>query len=154
MPTATVHVKFKDAPGQGKKNWKIKAADNNLYFLKPELADKVMIGGEYTFEYKTNAFNGQNFNMVDAVTASHPSSASPGSPHEAPSGGQHNSQKVAREIFFTTVWKEMIRSGMIKKEDLRTDVAQPIANFWLHLWDSTIGNPQPYAADMDERIPF
>ena len=150
MPTATVHVKFKDAPGQGKKNWKIKAADNNLYFLKPELADKVMIGGEYTFEYKTNAFNGQNFNMVDTVTAAVPSQTAP---QAAQSFGGAKNKEFDRTMFVTAMMKSSLEGGLIK--ELKSDISISAVQHWCYVYDSTLGKKgQQYSDDMSDFVPF
>lgn len=63
MGQATITVKYKDAPKEGKKMWSI--SDGSQRFLvTPEEQDRFNIGGTYSLNYKTSQFNGRDFHTV------------------------------------------------------------------------------------------
>ena len=155
MPsTATVIVKFKDPPGQGAKNWKIKGDDDIVYYLPPALADQVSPRGTYEVLYESNNFKGKTYLIVSAVKAlgAAQSSASGGSTGQTSGTGRNPNYE--RDMFVMAMMKSSLEGGLIK--ELKSDISTAAVRHWMYVWDQTLGAPsgQQYAADMDEMIPF
>jgi hypothetical protein len=156
MPsTATVIVKFKDPPGQGAKNWKIKGDDDVVYYLPPALADQVSSRGTYEVLYESNNFKGKTYLIVSAIKAlggiaqSSPSGG-PGQTH-----GTGRNPNFERDMFVMAMMKSSLEGGLIK--ELKSDISTAAVRHWMYVWDQTLGakeSGQQYAADMDEMIPF
>ena len=68
MGQATITVKYKDAPKEGKKMWSI--SDGNQRFLvEPQDAEKLQINSTYALEYKTSEFQGKSYHRITSIKA-------------------------------------------------------------------------------------
>lgn len=149
--TATVTVKFKDPPGQGGKNWKIKGEDDAVYYVPPALAEQVSIRGTYEVLYESNNFKGKTYLIVSAVKAVGGSNASASGGQTSNSGSGRN-PNYDRDMFVMAMMKSSLEGGLIK--ELRSDVTIAAVQHWIYVWQSTLGNPQRNDTDIMDSVPF
>jgi len=149
MPTKAIEVAFKDPPRAGGKNWKIKTKEREEFYLKPTLADKVEKGGTYEIDYKPCAFNGKDYNMVDAVRVAAIGHAPSGPVGIAP-GTVASPSRKDREIAVLALAKSCLESGSV---EMTEDMLVGLLRACGAAYDRTLGNPQR-ADDLDDAVPF
>lgn len=67
MPSATVMIQAKAAPDVGKKRWKIKSDNGQVFQVDPALSDRFQVGKTYDITYKDDQFGDRKFRVVETV---------------------------------------------------------------------------------------
>jgi hypothetical protein len=68
MSTATVHVRYVNQPGEGKKLGTIKDVDGVVYGVAPEKLSLFQPGHQYSVEYSEREWQGRTFRTITAVS--------------------------------------------------------------------------------------
>lgn len=148
---ATVTPKFIDPPKEGKKNWRVKDANNEAWSIPANLKDKFAVGQPIDIAYEDTSFQGKTFHMVKdarpaAAQAQAPAPQTNGNGHAAPTpapaGNGYARQPTplidAERMFVCGAVNAAIQSGRL---DLTTASVAGAVNAMRDAWAATFGTP-------------
>lgn len=136
MSTATITVKYVNAPKEGKKKGTIKTVDGQMYGVWADKLSSFQPNGVYEIEYTSEEWNGQTYHTVKSATSK--GSAPPTAFGRRPGGNTYRetSLRDAERMFVCSILNAFIQAGQVKSEP---GVIEQHINMLRDVWHETFG---------------
>lgn len=139
---ATVTPKFIDPPKEGKKNWRVKDANNEVWSIPANLKDKFTVGQPIDIAYEDTSFQGKTFHMVKDARPAAAQSQAPApqtNGHTAPhqNGNGHQAVNKDEMIFVCGALNNALNSGKVEPS---TVAMTAFVNAARQTWAATFGD--------------